>query len=289
VTQALITAGEEQYSKALRAFEQGTEGSEEPDAFSWYDVIPSRGAAYVTYVVAPDLLAKDPSLVALYRALVPIGAGAPPRRAELIQALAGGASTEESAIFRKVAGSLLHFEWLFRSEWTRDWDAAAVPFDEWDQALGSFWSQEGSKPSGAVRAPILGWDSSRSDDDSRNDVYPEAVRLKVVIVSEEERSRPWRLNDTLALTSGAADHRGAKPYDLVVGGATRTIPTDATFAKIGTEWVAVSSVRDRRITLSARGARGTTAQEHAGGTTIWFGRELDVFVRIPAARGGIQR
>lgn len=288
-TLALIQAGEEAHAQARRAWEQEAQGGEEPEAFSWYDVVPTRGAAYVSYVVAPDLLAQNPSLVALYRAIVPVGAGAPPRRAELVQNLAGGPSTEEAGIYRKVAGSLLHVEWLFRSEWTRDWDAAGVSFEEWSQALGSFWSDERAKPSSAVRAPILGWDSTRADDDARNDVYPEAVRMKIVVVSEEERSRPWRLNDTLLASSGAADHRGAKPHELAIGGATRRLPTDATHAKIGTEWVEISSVRGRRITISARGARGTSAQEHPGGAPIWFGRELDLFVRVPAARGGFQR
>ncbi|MBL8896786.1 MAG: prepilin-type N-terminal cleavage/methylation domain-containing protein [Planctomycetes bacterium] len=288
-TLALITAGEEAYSKARREWEQQAQGGEEPEAFSWYDAIPSRGVAYVTYVVGPDPLAANGSLVALYRAVVPLGAGAPPRRAELLQSLAGGPATEEAGIFRKVAGSLLHVEWLFRSEWTRDWESAGVSFTEWSEALGSFWSDDNAKPSTAVRAPILGWDSTRGDQDARNDVYPEAVRLSISIVSEEERSRPWRLNDSLLATSGAADHRGAKPHDLVVGGATRALPTAATYAKIGSEWVAISAVRGRRLTIAARGARGTSAQEHAPGTPIWFGSELDLFVRVPAARGGMQR
>ncbi len=103
-------------------------------------------------------------------------------------------------------------------------------------------------------------------------VFPRRVQLAL------ELERPTDLERRTRLATPAAPG----DLELVVVDA-RFAPPAGAFARIGEEWVEVTNVSGKRLTV-ARGARGTRPIEHPAGERVHFGKRSVREIAIPVYR-----
>jgi prepilin-type N-terminal cleavage/methylation domain-containing protein len=165
---------------------------------------------------------------------------------------------------RVVANGILHFgvEMLPSAET----DEPEL-FDDWDSTLG--------------RLKTFRWHvGTASMADPRDDVFPRAVRLTLVIERED---------------AGVT----APKVDAVVTARDRSIPVSSTqdlpssgdpfpFVKIGEEWVRVAGLEASAIVTAERGARGTTASIHERGARVHSGTTLTRWVELLCRREALR-
>lgn len=287
--QGVIASVERTYQEKRQQFEEGKGEGAPPEPPRWYDLVPHRGIAEVAYHVVPDPLAEDPNVLALYRGMTPMGLGSDLSSKELLNQIKQ--SPYETARFRKVAGSLLYCSWRFRTAWTRSWDLEPLSFAVWATSLGEYLAQpRRGRPPEDLRTPIADWDSTRGTDDVLDDVFPEAVRFTVTVLSEEERERPWRLAQALEVPT--TDSRGRSlEKDRVVhlAGPTRRLPRNTDFIKVGAEWMRIDTIDGQDVTIVGRGERGTTPTDHPADTLVYFGSTMELYGAIQVAGGGLGR
>ncbi len=213
-----------------------------------------RGLAEVAYVCEPDPDAADGAPLFLRR-----GMFAPP---------GGEASLMKDVNLKEERLAILSQGILFFGvEFLLDGEDPE-PLDEWDSTLGRLKEFRF----------FAGPDSLA---DTRDDVYPRAVRITFTIEKEER---------------GLAEAK----LDAPVTAADRTLPISGTkdmpgpgdavpFVKIGDEWIRIAGKDSRSITAAERGARSTAAARHERGAKVHWGDTFSRWVELKTRGGAIVR
>ena len=174
-----------------------------------------------------------------------------------------------------IADGILHIEFEFWSQHTRNWNAAPGadgPELTWDSA------RAGQLLEGETPRDVFGLDiGPESLDDTRDDVFPRWVRITLVV------SRGMQESPEAFLTSDLGESARTMQVnrtDLLPGGA------GLRFVKVGSEWVEFSDEGTRELGGLRRGRRGTVARAHRAGTSVRAGRTVVKVVRLMHGRDG---
>jgi len=182
-------------------------------------------------------------------------------------------------------------------------DVLYLGFQFWTQETCT-WADVPPVPArrSAPRGPERLWDSTRgrtgaleaflfnegpaSLADPSDDVFPELVRVVLILEPSAERARRTVLRtDFLAedefLRVGSTRGFPEPPRARDTGGRTEGV-----YALVGDEWVEYSVRGDRtlRIAPGRRGCRGTRKRDHLKGTEVRVGRTFVAVFRVPAYR-----
>jgi prepilin-type N-terminal cleavage/methylation domain-containing protein len=170
-------------------------------------------------------------------------------------------------------------------------DALYLGFDFWSQETRS-WEPE--KKEKKYTGPEVIWDSTRAIDapplnkfflhrgkesalDTSDDVYPEKVRVTLVVDAPMPRARHTKLLDDLEENKGGwvevdtargfADGGDLNSYILIDG-----------------EWMRYKDRREDAFEIDQRGARGTRSKSHKAGALVRTGRAFRKIVYLPGWR-----
>lgn len=185
---------------------------------------------------------------------------------------------------QKLCGDVLYLGFQFWTQETETWaDLPPVPAKK-----------------GARRGPERIWDSTRgregalkgflfhkgpdSLDNPSDDVFPELVRVVLVVEPSAERGRRTVLRRELL----------AGETHIRVG-STRGFPepakrldpggrTEGAYALVGDEWIEYDERLDQALHIARRGCRGARKRDHPEGTEVRVGRTFVAVFRVPAYR-----
>lgn len=173
-----------------------------------------------------------------------------------------------------VATGLLHFEIELWSQRTKGWDAIGATGAErtWDSARAGLLTSERESPSD------FGLDLGPSSlDDPRDDVWPQWVRLTLVVARSPTAPPESRLSKALAENDKTLVV--SRPEEL-------PDPAENPWLKVGSEWIRFSNVSGSVAHGLRRGSRGTERRAHAAGTPVRVGRLVVVHVPLTHGRNG---
>ncbi len=193
------------------------------------------------------------------------------------------------ALARPISTRVIHFDVAFWTQVTETWDSAAPPLRE---------------PRAGVRSgPARVWDSTRavpppegapaprpdefsffrgeaSIGDPEDDIFPERVRVTLVLAEEGSAAIASALSGPLKADGSEARVFAARPFE-----------GRGPFVRIGrgaaAEWVRVKSVDADGDVLridpaSGRGLRGTRRRDHPAGADVVTGKTFTTEIEIPA-------
>jgi len=189
----------------------------------------------------------------------------------------GGTFAEMFPAAEPLAEDVLHFEVLLATPYTTTWDPRVpkLPSRKYDGRRGfgpeRIWdSTRGLNPKFSFYA------GAASRDDAEDDVFPERVRVTVVI--EPHPLRTLR-TDTL------------EPVDDVTArirvASTRGFPppgTDSSYILVDEEWVHYKDMDERSFTADVRGARNSVRAVHAQGAPVRCGTTFTRTFYLPGYR-----
>jgi hypothetical protein len=169
-----------------------------------------------------------------------------------------------------VATGLLHFELAFWSQLTRKWEALPAeggPESVWDSARAGWLSADTTPGSRFTLDRIPG-----TLLDTTDDVFPRRLRVTLVV----DRSGPEAL---------LAEPMGPEAVEATLISIDR-LPgiEEASFVKIGDEWVRHAGVSGNSLTGLRRGERHTPATAHPQGTKVRIGKTVELFVELAHGR-----
>jgi hypothetical protein len=180
---------------------------------------------------------------------------------------------------RPVADGVIYFDLRFWDPWSQLWEADD-PYK---------WTGWPANRFPAVALPI--WDSTRawddpilasrgyvvpdSIDDPTDDVYPEGIRITIVVDADEKVRRMNRLRE--AVTD--ADGRLQLDSPAGIPGPKDPYP----FIYVEKEWMRVTAKDGARITVK-RAQRGTVAVDHAVRAEVRVGETFERELYMPAHR-----
>jgi hypothetical protein len=180
---------------------------------------------------------------------------------------------DRAALAHPVAEGVIFFDLRFWDRWTTSWEGAdpyrwnrstdmAVALSVWDSTRDS--PRETDDPLMALRNYyVLG-----SFNDPGDDVFPEKIRMTIVVDSDQ-RVRPMQL-----LRDAVSESEGLIRLD---SGAGIPGPKDPfPFVYADGEWMKVTEKMDRGVIKVKRGARGTAAVPHKSRAEFRIG---ETFVR----------
>jgi prepilin-type N-terminal cleavage/methylation domain-containing protein len=230
------------------------------------------GFAEVAWATAPDAAAADPAVLSLYRGARP--ASLDPKGSFFRDGFFGAPRTFVDDL-HEVIGGVLEFAPLFPRSGTQGW-REIVPDRPGPAAVASWDSTRGRALDPGVhpgnRFPLEKGEVSAAN--PRDDVVPARVLVTLVL----ERQGPGRRMSKLV--------RAVGPADLALEiddprGLPRVFPF---LAKIEGEWVEVTRVSGRAVTLGRRAARDTVPTPHAAGALLHTGETFRTEYALPAAR-----
>ncbi len=190
-----------------------------------------------------------------------------------------------------LAENVLYFEVRAWTQYTTTWEV----FDEDGDEIGFFEWANSYEPEEC--APVLTWDSTRSEDDETPDfdmdqdqglagggdyvgdnVFPRAVMVIVTIAPPEHlrQANPLRLR---------ADVTDPAATVLQVTGQASPFNRRWPFVRVNDEWMLVTEFdqQTNEITVE-RGVRGTSADTHDAGDRVMVGYTFSRIFRNPAPR-----
>ncbi len=171
------------------------------------------------------------------------------------------------AITTPILSNLLHVEFLFWGQTTRNWRSGA--FRVWDSTRGGLLVDE---PSGGVWALDRGPASLR---DPLDDVHPHAILVRCVTAQPAE----FAAEGLLAAGIAADDDRlQLVDGDRFPGGE------QGGWIKVDGEWMRYDRREGDWLLGLSRGQRDTKAIEHGPGVRIHIGRTFEFVVPVPHAK-----
>ncbi len=155
---------------------------------------------------------------------------------------------------------------------TTCWDR--LPTDPADAvpALPVWDSTRGLAPAGTEGFPLAVGPASLLD--GSDDVFPQRVRLTLVLERDEGNATTGVLSDELSLTGRTLTLASARILE------DEQAPD---FVLVDAEWLGVTAADGRNLTVT-RGARGTRPAQHSSGTKLRVGRRFDRVVDLPCGR-----
>jgi hypothetical protein len=163
---------------------------------------------------------------------------------------------------------LLWFELRFWSQRTRSWTATddTGPEVVWDSARAG-WLSDTAFP------PVFRFDRGpQSLLDPTDDVWPHAIRVAMVVASEERRPPEGLLARELEVDATAL---------FLVNGERFPGASDGGFVKVEGEWIQYAERRGDELMALKRGQRGTRARAHESGARCRVGRLVEFTVPLP--------
>jgi len=200
---------------------------------------------------------------------------AAPARAGIVRDGLQGAEARGAGVWRDGVAIADRVLWFGVQCWgpeTTCWEslptdpATAVP------ALPVWDSTRGLAPSGAEGFPLALGPASLLD--GRDDVFPQRVRLTLVLERDEGNATTGVLAEELSLTGTTLTLASAKLLD------DEQRPD---FVLVEGEWLGVTAIDGRKLSVT-RGARGTRPAQHAAGAKVHTGRRFDRVVELPCGR-----
>jgi len=233
-----------------------------------------EGFAEVAWASSPDPGAEDPALVLLHRGSRPVGLG--PEGSLLREGFFDEPGAFESSM-RPVAAGILEFSLLFPL-------GALAPLEA-DRSDGGAVDCWDSRRAGRLDERAHAGNRFPLDRDAaslealRDDVFPGRVLATLVLEADAGTSRLPRL----------ASPVGPDDRTLLVDDP-RALPRETPFfAKVRGEWIRVTAVSERRLSLGARGARGSIASAHPADAVLHVGETFRAEFPILAAREDFNR
>ncbi|MEZ6183864.1 MAG: type II secretion system protein [Planctomycetota bacterium] len=181
------------------------------------------------------------------------------------------------SLLRPFATDVLYFEVAFWTQFTTTWDRK-YPTSKVKEKSGPTLHWDSTR--GILQAPddlrddeFDFWVGRRSKDDPRDDVFPEKVRVTLVI-----REHPAAGTSTY-LTGPV----GVGDQSLPLQEPGRLDP-DGGWVLVDEEWIRYSEVSGGNAVIAQRGGRGTVPAEHGLNSTVEAGRVFVTVVALPAGR-----
>jgi hypothetical protein len=210
---------------------------------------------------------------------------------ELRRALRSPAGDEFASTFARsqlLAEDVLHFGLLFATPYTTSrFDAGGATTVTWDESVPRLpdTKYRGARGFGPDRL----WDSTRgvlpefsfyvgpeSKDDPADDVFPEVVRVVVVVEPHELRTVRTEVTDDVGDADGLIEVASTRGFPEP-GGPTSYILVDD-------EWMYYTRRDERSFTVKRRGARGTVAGSHIRGAQVRCGTTFTRTFYLPGYR-----
>lgn len=171
-----------------------------------------------------------------------------------------------------LAEDVLYFEMLFATPYTTTWQEQAAgnkgkrwplvptPKDGFDQAYGPERTWDSTR---GVLPDFCMWSGKESLADGEDDVFPDRVRVTVVLEPSEVRT-------VRTETLGQIDDITGQ----ITVASTRGFPgagTDDSYILVDNEWMHYTAMDAKSFTVDVRGARGTARALHADGAVVRCG------------------
>jgi prepilin-type N-terminal cleavage/methylation domain-containing protein len=229
----------------------------------------AEGFAEVAWALSDDPDERDPALLLLYRGSRPMGLG--PEGSLLREGFFEQPGALRSAMV-PVASNVLGFSLLFPLD-------PLAPLEA-DRTSGSAVECWDSRRAGRLDARAHSGNAFPLDrtaaslDVVRDDVFPSRALVTLVLEADAGTGRLPQLDAAVG-----PDDRALLVDD------PRALPREHPFlAKVGGEWVSVTAVSDRRLSLGRRGERGTVAAGHPPGAVVHVGETFRADFALPSSR-----
>jgi len=238
------------------------------------DLLATEGRAECALVPQPDVRKGYEGRLVLWRALKsPIGG-----TGSLFTHARRDGSGLEGALLEPLAEDVLYFGLAFIDPSVGDPAAppdAGGPLVVWDSTRGLLPRGDGYLGFRHALGPA-------SLDDADDDVFPEAIRVTVILAAPPGRAPQAELASDLqpATPSVRVDVRG--------GQELRKLGAGMTLMKIGHEWVEAGDCDGSTLAIGRRGLFGTASMAHGPGTPVLHGRRFERIVPLPSPRSDLQ-
>ncbi|MEI6128741.1 MAG: type II secretion system protein [Planctomycetota bacterium] len=186
----------------------------------------------------------------------------------------GGPEWPALALFTStevLVDDVLHFELRFWSQNTQSFDdnGDKGPERVWDSARAG-WLSDTAMP------PVFRLDRDpQSLDNPTDDVYPHAIRVIIVVASDERQTPDGLLARELEVDAQSL---------LLLNGERFPGATDGGFVKVEGEWLRYAQRIGDELTGLHRGQRGTRAVMHAPAARCRVGRTVEFTVSLAHAK-----
>jgi type II secretory pathway pseudopilin PulG len=237
------------------------------------DLMPTESLVEVALVPQPDTRKGYEGRLVLWRGLKsPIGGP----QSLFARALKDGSGLE-GALLEPLAEDVLYFGVAFIDASVGDVAAApdaGGPLALWDSTRGLLPAGDGLAGFRHARGAI-------SLVDADDDVFPEAIRITVILAPPPGQAPRVELVADLQGSSGSLR------VDLKNGQRLRQLGATMSPMKIGHEWVVAGDCDGISIAIGRRGLLGTATTAHPAGTPVLYGRRFERIVPLPSPRSDL--
>jgi hypothetical protein len=237
------------------------------------DLLPTEGLVECALVPQPDSRRGYEGRLVLWRGLKsPIGG-----KQSLFERARRDGSGLEGAVLEPLAEDVLYFGLSFVDPSVQDATASADGAGAvvvWDSTRGILPAGEGYQGFRHARGP-----SSLEDPD--DDVFPEAVRVTVILAQPPGEAPQASLQNELQASTGTIR------VDVRNGQHLRKLGSTLTLMKVGHEWVEGGDSDGSTLALGRRGLLGTASTHHPPGTPILIGRRFERVIALPSPRSDL--
>lgn len=178
-----------------------------------------------------------------------------------------------------ILSNVLYFGVKFWTQKTRTWEYEIDPSDPdsdgyeigWDSTRGIPGSELG------ISGNLFGYRGSFSLNDPTDDIFPEKVRITLVLLPRID-AFITRLGQALN-----PDTTG----EIILESTKRLPRSGNTYIRIQDEWIYYEGIKDEKtiiVPAGGRGRRGTTPASHPAGSEVAPGRTLEFTVSLPSYR-----
>ena len=237
------------------------------------DLAATESRVEVAFLPQPDIRAGFEGRMVLWRALQsPIGG-----EGSLFLKATRDEGGLQGALLEPLAENVLWFGVSFIDDSVND--AALGPDDGgalvlWDSTRGILPIGEGYSGFRHARGP-----ASLVDPD--DDVFPDAVRLAVVVAPPPDEGPSAAITDEVPAAGGTVR------VELQDGRYLAKLGAGPLEMKLGHEWIAATTTDGATLTIVKRGLHGTSATLHPAGSRILTGRRFERVVPLAAGRGDL--
>lgn len=237
------------------------------------DLLPTEGLVECALVPQPDNRKGYEGRLVLWRGLKsPIGG-----KLSLFERARRDGSGLEGALLDPLAEDVLYFGLSFVDPSVQDATASAdgsAPVVVWDSTRGILPAGEGYQGFRHARGPA-------SLEDPDDDVFPQAVRVTVILAAPPGEAPQASLQNELQSSTGTVRVEVRNGQHLRKLGATLQP------MKVGYEWVEGGDCDGATLTLGRRGLLGTLPTQHPPGTPLLTGRRFERVIPLPSPRSDL--
>jgi len=172
-----------------------------------------------------------------------------------------------------ICEGILYFDILFWAQDTKTWtphsDNKQGPEAVWDSTRGYL-----PKTGGGLNSFRFFKSKSSFKDYYYDDIFPERVKITLVLKSDSEVSKNKKPKLSAALSDGSLALSLSRPIRISQEG----------FVKIDDEWIQYDGVKGAMLHIAARGVRRTKPAAHLAGAICVFGETFSQVFELPLYR-----